>query len=158
MVGSRQVWLALGVGVLFLAVSARAAGPTEPDGSATLSQGEWAKLLVGRLGVSAALKENAPADDAASLLGARGFSVTRESKSAKSMTADGTQKTWRYDMAAVAVHETIHRTGWAGEFPPGGSDCILDATMCQVIRGGSQGMVQRSPEQHERGYIDGRYN
>jgi len=98
MVGSRQVWLALGVGVLFLAVSARAAGPTEPDGSATLSQGEWAKLLVGRLGVSAALKENAPADDAASLLGARGFSVTRESKSAKSMTADGTQKTWRYDV------------------------------------------------------------
>lgn len=97
---SRQVWAALGLGVLCLAASAGAVGldDTKAMGSATLSQGEWAKLLVGRLGASGALKDNAPADDAASLLGARGFSLQRESKFAKSVTSDGAQKTWRYDV------------------------------------------------------------
>lgn len=116
---SRQVWVAFGLGVLCLAASAGAAGlddtkasprrqfaegggprakPLETMTSATLSQGEWAKLLVGRLGAASSLKDNAPAEDAASLLGARGFSLQRESKFAKSVTSDGAQKTWRYDV------------------------------------------------------------
>lgn len=96
MVGSRKVWLALSL-VVSAAGSAFAAEP-KGMGSATLSQGDWAKLLVGRLGASAELRENSAADDAAGLLGARGFSVQRESKSAKVVTADGAQRTWRYDV------------------------------------------------------------
>lgn len=97
---SRQVWLALALGVLCLAASARAAGPEDAKGmgSAILSQGDWARMLVGRLGASGVLKQNAPAEDAASLLGARGFAMEREAKFAKTVTADGSQKTWRYDV------------------------------------------------------------
>lgn len=101
---SRQVWLALALGVLWasslLATSARAAGPDEAKGmgSATISQGEWARLLVDRLGASGALPLTAGPEDAASLLGARGFALEREARFAKTMTADGAQKTWRYDV------------------------------------------------------------
>lgn len=94
---ARQAWLALG-----LVVIAGRAGAAGDDpramGSPTLSQGDWARLLVQRLGATHALRENAPAEDAASLLGARGFALEREPGAAKSVTADGAQKTWRYDV------------------------------------------------------------
>lgn len=90
-----------GLAALCLSAGAAAgAGDATPaqDGSAILSQGDWAKLLVERLGVSSGLRANASAEDAASLLGARGFALSRDAKAATTVTADGAQKTWRYDV------------------------------------------------------------
>lgn len=64
---------------------------------------------------------------------------------------------WRVDMASVAVHETVHATGWAlhhdqSEFSY--NECPV-ATMCTVTAGGTT--VDRTLEPHERGHIATRY-
>src|SRR5262245_5412878 len=86
----------IGIGAALLAgVSALAADPAP---SSTISQGDWARMLVARLGQASALRENAPPEEAAALLGARGVVIAAQGKSAKQVSADGTQRTWKYEL------------------------------------------------------------
>ncbi len=65
---------------------------------------------------------------------------------------------WRGDMASVAVHETVHATGWHRHFDNSEfsyNECEV-STMCSVQPGGTT--IKRTLEAHERTHIDSRYN
>src|SRR5688500_1124494 len=97
MVGARKS--IIGAGTLAILIAAATAFAAEGlDKSAMLSQGEWARMIVDRLGHTSALPATASADEAAALLGTRAVSVARHGKAAKVASADGAQKPWRYDV------------------------------------------------------------
>ena len=141
----RPGWMAqVGViGCLALGAGAAWAAP----GSETITQGEWANMLVARLGVSSALPKDAPPDEAASLLGARGIAVVRDGKTARTLTADGAQHTWRYELAtpqtatwlltvANAQPAFVSVGGKESKLiPSGGADRVSDAGFHPLARG-----------------------